>query len=525
MKRYSLLALILLFITSCSSDFLDRNPLDRPSNAVFWNTEKDAIAAATGCYEGWFSADALPYFDCVSDNSYNPFSWEGWQAHAAGLSTPTNYGQSDNYFKYDKIVRCNYFLENIDRPTMSEDMRKRLTAEVRFLRAWYYFLKVTLFGDVPLVTKVLSVDEANLPRDPKDKVIQFVIDELAAAAPDLPLTYGSNDIGRASRGAAYTLKARMELFKGDYAAAAASAKQVIDSNVYELFDDYRGIFKRANNNNVEVIMAVQYVEKLKGNWIPTPLATNTVGGWASINPTQSLVDAFECEDGKTIAESSLYNPKDPYKNRDPRFYASIIYPGCFYEGSYFNPIDKNDPVGEYYAPYGRTKTGYHSRKYIDDLSDYNTLTDTDVNGIVFRYAEVLLMYAEAMIEKNTIDESVYDAINQIRLRAGMPEVDRSVYTGQAKMRELIRRERRVELGMEGVRWFDICRWKIGEQVMPGQVWGALLGTVDPNDGTLALTDDRIKVEMRVFDPAKGYLWVIPQSVIDATPAITQNPGY
>lgn len=525
MKKYSLLGLVLLFITSCSSDFLDRNPLDRPSNEAFWNTEKDALAAATGCYEGWFRADALPYFDCASDNSYNPFSWEGWQAHATGLSTPTNVGQSENYFKYDKIVRCNNFLENIDRPAMEEGLRKRLTAEVRFLRAWYYFQKVTLFGDVPLVTKVLTVDEANLPRDPKEKVIQFILDELTEIAPDLPLTYGANDIGRASRGAALTLKARMELFKGDFAAAANSAKQVMDSGVYQLFDDYRGLFKRANNNNVEVIMAVQYVETLQKNWIPTPLAPNTVGGWASINPTQSLIDAFECEDGKTIAESSLYNPKDPYKNRDPRFYVSFIYPGCLYEGRYFNPIDPDDPTGEYYVPYGRTKTGYHSRKYIDDLSDYKTLGDTDVNGIVFRYAEVLLMYAEAKIEQNEIDESVYESINQVRRRGGMPDVDKAVYNNQGKMRELVRRERRVELCMEGLRWFDICRWRIGEEVMPGQVWGALVGKVDPSNGELTLTDERIKVEVRVFDPNKDYLWVIPQSVIDATPAIKQNPGY
>lgn len=529
MKKYSLIGIVLLFITSCSSDFLERNPLDRPSNEVFWNTEKDAIAAANGCYEGWFSADALPYFDCASDNAYNPFPWEGWQVQASGNATTapnlTDCGKGIDYIKYDKIVRCNNFLENIDRPVMDEDLRKRLIAEVRFMRAWYYYLKVTLFGDIPLVTTVLTVEEANLPRTPKDEVIKFIIDELSAAAQDLPLAYGSSDIGRATRGAALTLKARIELFKSDFAAAANTTKQVMDLGIYELFEDYRGLFKRANNNNVEVIMAVQYVETLAKNWIPTPLAPNSAGGWASINPTQSLVDAFECSDGKTIAESPLYNPKDPYKNRDPRLEISIIYPGCLYEGAYFNPIDSDDPTGDFYAPYGRTKTGYHSRKYIDNLSDYPTLGNTDVNGIVMRYAEVLLMYAEAKIEQNQIDESVYEAINMIRKRGGMPEVDRSVYSGQDKMRELIRRERRVELGMEGLRWFDICRWKIGEQVMPGQVWGALLGKVDPTNGALTLTDERIKVEVRIFDASKHYLWPIPQNVIDATPAITQNPGY
>ena len=114
MKKYSLYAVLLLFITSCSSDFLDRNPLDQPSNETFWNTEKDALAAATGCYEGWFSMDEVVYFDCASDNAYNPFPWEGWQVQATGYATANDYGQ--NYMKYDKIVRCNNFLANIDRP-------------------------------------------------------------------------------------------------------------------------------------------------------------------------------------------------------------------------------------------------------------------------------------------------------------------------------------------------------------------------------------------------------------------------
>ena len=230
-------------------------------------------------------------------------------------------------------------------------------------------------------------------------------------------------------------------------------------------------------------------------------------------------------DGKTIKESTNYNPKDPYKDRDPRLAATIIYPGCLYEGSYFNSIDIKDPTGDYYAPYGRSKTGYHPRKYIDNLSDYADMWNTGMNAIVMRYAEVLLMYAESKIELGQIDESVYKALNDIRKRAGMLEVDRTVYNNQAKMRELVRRERRVELAMEGLRWFDICRWRIAEEVMPGQVYGALLGTVDAGTGALNLTNERIKVEIRLFDPAKNYLWPIPQSVIDATPAIEQNPGY
>lgn len=522
MKKYSIFLVLLIFITSCSNEFLDRNPLDQPSNESFWNTEKDALAAATGCYEGWYSMDEVVYFDCASDNAYNPFSWEGWQVQATGYATPTNYGQ--DYMKYDKITRCNNFLENISRPDMDEELRTRLTAEVRFLRAWHYFLKVTLYGDVPLVKEVLDITNSNLPRTPKAEVEQFILSELTEIIPQLPDRYTGSDVGRVTKGAALTLKARMEIFMGDYASCSATCAQIMELG-YSLYPDYGGLFKIANKNNEEVIMDVQYVENLASCWVLGVMPPASVGGWSSINPTQALVDEYECIDGKTIEESSVYDPKEPYKNRDPRLAASLIYPGCLYEGSYFNSIDKADPTGDYYAPYGRSKTGYHTRKYIDNLSDYADMWNTGMNAIVMRYAEVLLMYAESKIEQNQIDASVYDALNAVRTRAGMPEVDQSIYNSQAKMRDLVRRERRVELAMEGLRWFDICRWKIGEEVMPGQVYGALLGTVDPETGALNLTDERIKVEVRLFDPAKNYLWPIPQSVIDATPAIVQNPGY
>lgn len=466
--------------------------------------------------------DEVVYFDCASDNAYNPFPWENWQVQATGYATANEFGQ--NYMKYDKITRCNNFLANIDRPEMSEELRTRLTSEVRFLRAWHYFLKVTLYGDVPLVKEVLDIKNSNLPRTPKAEVEQFILDELTEIAPTLPDKYSGSDVGRVTKGAALTLRARMEIFKGDYAACAATCEQIMKLG-YSLFQDYKGLFKIANVNNEEVIMDVQYVENLAKNAILGVMPPASVGGWSSINPTQALVDTYECMDGKTIKESTNYNPKDPYKDRDPRLAATIIYPGCLYEGSYFNSIDIKDPTGDYYAPYGRSKTGYHPRKYIDNLSDYADMWNTGMNAIVMRYAEVLLMYAESKIELGQIDESVYKALNDIRKRAGIPEVDRTVYNNQAKMRELVRRERRVELAMEGLRWFDICRWRIAEEVMPGQVYGALLGTVDAGTGALNLTDERIKVEIRLFDPAKNYLWPIPQSVIDATPAIEQNPGY
>lgn len=522
MKKIIYSLLFAALFSACSTDFLDRNPLDKPSNEAFWRTEKDAMAAATGCYNGWFSMDEVIYADCASDNAYNPFTWEGWAVQAAGTATPTDPGYS--YMGYGNMVRYNNFLENIHRPEMNEDLRKRLTAEVRFLRAWDYFQKVTHYGDVPLVTSVLEIKNANLPRTEKAKVVEFILNELKEIAPQLPESYSGSDVGRITRGAALTLKARLELFEHQYDDCMATCSEVMGLG-YELFPDYKGLFKIANENNSEVILDVQYVESLYGNWVLGVLPPASVGGWCSINPTQSLVDAFECEDGKTIEESEVYDPKEPYLHRDPRLAVTVLAPGNLYEGKRYDPIDVKDPNGDYYAPYGRSKTGYLVRKYVDDLSDYADMWDCGMNAIVMRYAEVLLMYAECKIELNQIDNSVYDILDDIRTRAKMPVVDRTRYTGQEKLRELLRRERRVELAMEGLRWFDICRWKIGEQVLNGKVYGCLLGTVDPVTGALSLTNERIFVENRKFDSAKHYLWPIPQTVIDATPAIVQNPHY
>lgn len=537
MKKYSIILIALIFLPSCKKDFLERNPLDQISNETFWNNETDALAAAAGCYsnrqnwlyynpnpdEYWWDVYDVLFFDCASDNAYNPYYWSGFQVQATGLASPNNTGKS--YMGYGSITKYNNFLENISRPVMNETLRKRLTAEVRFLRAWGYFIKVTLYGDVPLVKDVLSASEADVPRTTKAEVVKFILDELEASAPDLPNSYSGSDVGRITKGAALALKARMEIFEGKYAECATTCAQIMGLG-YSLFPDYRGLFKIANEGNSEVILDVQYIESLYETWVYGMLAPASYGGWSDAIPTQSLVDEYECIDGKTIEESPLYNPGQPYKNRDSRLNVSILYPGSLYEGRYYDPIDNANPFGDYYAPYGGSKTGYNVRKYVDDKkNDYKNIWATGMNAIVIRYAEVLLMYAESKIETNSIDASVYDAIDLIRTRAGMPVVDRTIYNTQAKLRELVRRERRVELALEGLRWFDICRWKIGEQVMNGKVYGALLGKVSQVDGTLTLTNTRIEVETRWFDANKNYLWPIPQSVIDASSKIIQNSGY
>jgi hypothetical protein len=520
-KNFILLyGLAVLMFSACKKGFLDRTPLDQYSESSLWTSANDAQAALNGCYSGWESGTWLFYMDCGSDNAFDPYPWEGYTMYGnMGLLTPTNTGNQK--WNFQTIEKCNWFLASIDKTPMDEDLKKNMKAEARFLRAYKYFVMSQLYGDVPLITSNISTAEANtVRRTPKDSVVQFVLAELDTAQANLPDSYSGADVGRVTKGAAWALKARVELFNQQYENCIASCGQVMGK--YSLFNSYADLFRIQNEHNPEIILDVEYIADDVPETDLGVMVPESSGGWWSVDPTQALVDAYEMSNGKTITDpSSGYNPDDPYKNRDPRLQATVFVPGSLYEGNYFDPLNPNSI--DYYAAYGYT--GYADRKFMAHLSDYPNMWNAGLDIPVIRYAEVLLSYAEAKIELNQIDNTVYDAINQVRLRAGMPAVDETVYNTQETMRTLVRRERRVELAMEGLRWFDVQRWGIAEQVMSGTVYGSRLGTVDPADGHLTLTTDRILVEQRTFDKTKNYLWPIPQSQLDIDKNLSQNPNY
>jgi starch-binding outer membrane protein, SusD/RagB family len=525
MKKKLIFIYSLIAVLFCSCEkYLDRQPLDQYSESSLWTSAKDASAALSGCYEGWEDGTWIFYMACASDDGYSAFPGEGYKQYGnMVLLTPGN--TPNHKWSYNTIQKCNWFLAGIDKTTMDDNLKKRMKAEARFLRAYKYFILSQLYGDVPLVTTNISTENADtLVKTSKDKVIKFVLDELAAIAPDLPVSYSGNDVGRITEGASWALKARVELYNQKYEDCIASCKEVMGIGKYELFPSYADLFRIQNENNSEIILDIEYIE----NDVPLTTLGRTClhiangGGWYAIDPTQSLADTYEMSNGRTIDDPlSGYDPEHPFMNRDPRLHATIIVPGDLVNGIYFNPLVPG--TLDYYNRHNFT--GYAMNKYESHLSDFDNIWNTGLNIPVIRYSEVLLTYAEANIELNNIDNSVYDAIDQIRERAGMPSVDRSVYNNQSKMRELVRRERRVELALEGLRWFDIQRWKIGEEVMSGPVYGSRLGTVDPNTGVVTLSSDRILSDQRIFDGTKNYLWPIPQSEIDINKHLKQNPGY
>lgn len=536
-----------LMLGSCQKDFLERAPQNVVSESLFWKTENDVYMAVNAIYAD-LPGEGLMYEDAATDIAHAQYTWESTATAVSSGIVPTTTNAGWNFVG---IRKANYFLSNVDKATLDQNLKNRYKAEVRFVRALQYIDLVNKFGDVPLITKELSIAESNVPRDPKAKVVKFILDELADVANILPQTYAggkSNEKGRITKGAALTLKARFELQQGDYAAAAATAKEVmglgytlfkvtaendIDKNDnYTKFVDfkdaadeqkfrlalrsYEGLFQQANEGNQEVILDRQYIEQSQPQYTNTYLAEAGLNGWSSITPTQNLVNAYQSyQTGEAIVartsveRASLYKSNkdafvEEFKNRDPRFYASVLFETA--------PWAAATPTADYIFKWSAggnnmSKTGYNFRKFVDPVALRSNI-DNHANFIILRYAEVLLTFAEAQNEVSGPSAEIFDALNQIRVRAGMPKVNQAKYGTKEALREFIRTERTVELALEGQRYVDIRRWGIAPQVMT---------TIYDLNNSVA--------QERVWEN-KLMLMPIPQKEIDnAGGVLVQNAGY
>lgn len=531
MKKIIYLIAVVALLSACSESFLDTAPNDALSPSTFWKSKNDLDLALTGCYNGYESGGSQFYRDCGSDNGYNNFPWEGWTNIGNGKLSAADPGGS--YYGFATINRCNEFLENVDNATeVSEADREVYKAQVRFIRAYKYYILTVNYGDVPLIKENFDhPDDAKVPRDSQADVRKFIEDELAAVIGVLPTSYSSGEYGKATKGAAQALLMRYHLYFKNYKEALATAKSI---SGYSLYPSFEELFDPANEQNEEVILSVQYTQDLY-RFDYTPYLPNGIGGWSSVVPTQSLVDAFEMADGKTIEEAELageYDPTNPFVDRDPRLRASIVYPGQVFAKKVYRSIE-SDSDDYYQNADNASRTGYNFKKYTTfmDLNPSSTYWNMGNDVFLFRYAEVLLTIAEAKVELDEIDNELYNALNAVRERAGMPKVDQAKYNSQESLRELVRNERRVEFAMEGLRRDDIIRWGIAKDVMNGDLMGAKRGTVlettQPNgDYNVSMTLPSNLIENRVFDPAKHSLLPIPQSAIDRNPELVpNNPGY
>ena len=543
--KYLLAGLLTAGSVSCSG-FLDTAPRSQLSQKTTWKTAEDAEKFLVGCYDGWESGSTILYMDCLSDFGFSFHTHEGFRSIGNGTMSPSNPGAS--FYNYSIIGRCNLLLKQIEQiPSIPEAQKKRIIAEAKVIRAYQYFTMNFLYGGVPIIDLPQNADEARLPRKSEAEIRTYIAKDLDEAIPDLQTSVPR---GRLGKGAALALRMREALYYGDWQLAKDKAQEIISLGIYSLEPSYQKLFTVAGQGSPEIIAAVQYLETVKP--LDTSIGSmlnNSVGGWSSMVPTANLVNTYEMKSGLTTDEAgSGYDPTHPFKDRDPRLGMTICFPGANYitpEGktAIYNSLDQTLPGGKKNEDFpesanNSSKTGLTWNKYTYPANQYADMWATNASPIVFRYAEVLLSYAEAENELHGPSADVYAKINLVRQRAGMPVVDQAKYATKEKLRELIHRERAVEFAGEGLRRADILRWKgtdgkiLAETVLNGPL-ERMVGTVNPagsDPETRATINPSAPasaklVESRTFRPHFRYL-PIPQRVLDRNPHFGRNnPGY
>jgi len=522
----AVISFLAVFSTSCVD--LDVVPKDRLSDITFWEKPDAAIDAVNTCYTNLMSADEVLFADAMTDNAY----CKGGHNQAIGngsFSTDDGYVLSVWGSKYAGIRNCNILLDNIDKvPGLTVELKNRYMSEAKVIRAYLYFELYSKFGDIPYFTNTISIDESQkIARTPKAEIVTALLTELTDIEDNnfLPESYSGKDKGRVTRYAAMGLKSRILLFEGRWAEVKAETEKIIGK--FSLFPGYEGLFYAQNEGNSEVILDIQYMLNSRENSVEYLFLPPSLGGYASLAPLQELVDSYVASDGLPISTSTLYSTATPYLNRDPRLAATIIYTGNSYKmADGTNKVidcEKGSNKDGYGFSSDCTPTGYYFKKYFD--KDYRlTVSASALNTILIRYADILLMNAEANAELGTLNSAVWDAtIKPIRTRAGFTNVlalNFPTGSSQSDLITIVRRERRSELAFEGLRHKDIFRWKIAETVMNGPCHGLKTNDIIGVDAT-----GHIIVETRNFDKAKHYLWAIPQTERDLNANLTENPNW
>ncbi len=525
----SVLAICLLG-AGCNKDFLDQHPLNQITDASYWNTSDDAVMFATRMYT-YLPQDNFVYYEGMSDNGIT----NDPNTRRFGNSTQ-NAIISSKEWNYGSIRQAFTFFANVDKvPNMDKTLKSRLTAEVKFVLAYRYFIMTTLYGDIPFVNKlIVDPNEADIPKTPKADILKSVLQWLDEAAADLPVSYTGADLGRITKGAALALKTRVYLYNNQFAEAATTAQAIMDMHVYSLYPDYYAFFQKDGDYSSEDILSFGYTMSAHQNSLRDILGSQALmNGRNILGPTAELVDDYESKNGYyPYTKDPSYSPTDPFNNRDPRLRKSILCPGDIFAYPQFPAINQYDPFNNQGDRIGGdlgSRSGFSWAKNVDH---YDYVRSGVNNWKSFRYGEVLLNYAEAQNEVAGPTQQVIAALDNIRTRAHMPSVANTFAINgwtldQNTLRTFIRHERRIELAGEGLRYFDILRWKIGEKVLQGPIY-----TVDASAGIDAISTagghknvyPKTVIETRYFNDPKFYVWPIPQSAIDASKGILkQNP--
>ena len=545
-KYIAIVTMVLLFV-SCQEE-LEKAPLDKFASATFWTSEDNALLALSAVYRGnimvnapsfnandWWDYNGLLWLELATDNAYDRRLENSVNNKLTNGTMNASLGIFSQYWNssYMRIARSNDFLENIDKVTMDETKKKRLIAEVRFIRACQYFYMSQYFKSVPLVKNTLTLEEANnVSKAPHADIVNYAIDEFTAAAADLPRfkDIPAIESGRACKQAALGFLGRLQLGEGKFADAANTYKTIIDFGDNIIDPNYGSIFLESNEKSAENIFSIQFVPNLLANGLMQHQAPEIMGGYCLFNPLASLMEAYQFTDGTNFSYTDpRYDYTDIGKNRDPRLKYTILYNGAAVGGKkYISHPDSVKSVDQVQSPIGQSsQSGYAQLKFIEPNYTGNLQTGYGGNLVVLRYAEILLSYLEAKLEAGQpIDQALLDAtVNKVRGRASvnMPKITQ---TDPALLRPILRNERRVELALEGTRLWDLLRWGIADQVLKGEFYGhpypvSKRAIRKKNAAAPADVYKRWYVTTKNFRKGIDETWPIPQSEVNINSKLGQ----
>lgn len=576
-----------LALSSCKKNYLERYPLDQISNTTFWHTENDLKIYNNGLYNMASDDVNVPimlghhngfdshwagvwYPDEYSDNiaptaSRHIFFAQTRSGKHTVPSSPQQYGwRGWNFVRAINVGLDHYYGASLPMETIH-----KYAAEARLFRGWFYADKVSKFGDVPWVGHELNIDSEELfgGRTPREQAMDSVLADLTFACANLPANWGDgNAPGRLNRWAALLVKSRVCLFEGTWRKyhggsnadmwlqeSADAALDLIENGPYRLYStgdpmhDYNAYHRATDlTGNSEVIYWRKYATGVVTNHVMS-YHKGYVGG-----ATKSMVEDYLCTDGKPISISPLYQGdaqiEDVFVNRDPRLRQTILHPADQAYYNYERSLAYSYPRFVGMAGGQSSTTGYHIIKTYESVAAGNAYNISTTPAITLRLGEGLLNYAEAKAELGTLTQSDLDlSINKLRDRVAMPHMDisnipvdtRYTSDGVSPLIVEIRRERRVELFMEGFRYDDLRRWKQGKKLeihSMGILWDAAAiarytsatpkSAVDPVSGkTYVDVYKDSDWDNPVFDESKHYLWPLPLSALSQNPDLGQNPGW
>lgn len=605
---------LMLSVSTGCKKYLEREPLSDYLSSNFYNNEGAIKQGAIGCYQRLkmdhtnSSSSNIPF--SILWDMYTPFGIERADNSSIGVGNidlRTNFAQELIWATlYTSVARCNTVLDGAE-PYYGglTDNAKRYLAEIKVLRAHFNMQLVSLYGDIPYFSTAVTTEQTRgVDRTPWAEVVDLIIKDLDDAAVILPWT--ATEWGRIDKSVALGLKARIALYAASwnkfgygmdgikdetraneyFRISEKAAKKVIDESGRSLAANYNDLFTRLGQMKADVkketmlFMMFSDAGDRSSQYMSLGEQVRMIGQSGRF-PTQQLVDTYETSSGKRIDEpGSGYDPKKPFINRDPRlkytiythhdtiigntgsnklkFLMEVYKPQTksWDEQGNLKMVDNKDYVGAV-APYGYVQSGvgFAWRKY-NHFDDESTAIPT-YNIILMRYAEVLLTFAEAKIELGEMDAMVVNAIDQVRARVGMPGIliaDPSRAGNQLKMRQIVRRERKVELAKESLHFFDMRRWRIGalQNAEPTYGYPLAIGVnasknIYP-DGYEQATADMVPKflgegdlndiasysayasKLRSRDKGRTwndrfYLWPIPQTERNKSPWLTQNKGY